>query len=210
MSIEIVTLHLLDLIDEEMDNISSINVTLSATNGELDELEYIFLRTPLIPLLDFAKVTQTSITINANGTVEEYENILRAIRYINQEDEPTYYANATTSEVLERKITITITDSDEKPSTAVHYIAINITLINDNRPVININVNDLSCLAVYPGEKSNVVKRDTQWAGKVRRRLQNKRRNNIPGVVRKHIINNLHVNSHAHQSSCGFQKLIVP
>ena len=39
-------------------------------------------------LLD-AMVTKTEVTLDTEGTVEQYEEVLKAVRYVNQEDEPT-------------------------------------------------------------------------------------------------------------------------
>ena len=132
-SIEIVTQHLVDIMDEEMNNISSIDITLSSPNGQLDQNERLFLRTPLFPMLLDAMVTRTQITLDAEGTVEQYEEVLRAVRYINQEDEPTCFVNG--EERLQRVLTVMITDNNPvTPSTVTHIIGISITLINDNAP----------------------------------------------------------------------------
>ena len=132
-SIEIVTQHLVDIMDEEMDNISSIVIALSSPNGQLDQKERLFLRTPLFPMLLDAMVTKTEVTLDVEGTVEQYEEVLKAVRYINQEDEPTCFVSG--EERLQRVITVMITDNNPiTPSTVAHVIGINITLINDNAP----------------------------------------------------------------------------
>jgi cysteine-rich repeat protein len=164
-SVRIVTTHLLKIIDEEMNNISSINITLTATNGDLDPSDNIFVRTPIYPLITRANLTNTSLILYADANVNEYEEVLRSILYINQEDEPTYYANATTREKLQREIIITLTDDNSThPSTAIHRISINLVLINDNRPVITLKFSDPSCLATYP--HSNMQRRSVQYPGK--------------------------------------------
>lgn len=178
-SIDIVTLHLVDIMDEELNNISRINVTLTATNGALDPLDEIFVRTPF-PFILFTEIQENQIVIEMEGTHEEYEEVLRSIRYVNQEDEPTYYANITTREILQREVIIALTDDNAThPSVAVHRIMINLTLINDNAPVITINTTDTKCLAVPPA--SSLQKRDTSatmsFSTKFhRRRLQLKRK----------------------------------
>ena len=183
-SIDIVTLHLVDIIDEEMNNISSINVTLTATNGKLDEGDVIFIRTPYHPLIDLAEVTNRSVFLSTEGSVEQYEGVLRSILYVSLEDEPTYYINTTSKEKLNREIIVQITDNNPThPSVAEHRIAINMTLINDNVPVINIT--NSSCLTSYPGinfvDKRSVNFRANHFK---QRRLKLKRKSNIPlGLV---------------------------
>ena len=182
-SIQIVTLHLIDIMDEEMDNISRINVTYAATNGKLDTNEQIFIH-GLASLFQFADVTFNQILIEKEATFEEYEDVLRNIRYVNQEDEPTFYANVTTREILQREVIIALTDNNAThPSVAVHRIMINLTLVNDKVPVIVINTTNTSCLAVPPTVPpvNTPQKRDTlavaPFSAKIhRRRLQLKRK----------------------------------
>ena len=149
-SVYIIRLDLIKIIDEEMDNIASMNITLTATNGALDDEESILLQSD--PLCDKETTTQYSIYIPCEGTVSEYEEVLRSIKYINEKDEPTYYANAATREKLQRVITIILTDNNAtSPSTAVHHILVNLTLVNDNTPNITLGLTDASCEASRPG-----------------------------------------------------------
>lgn len=149
-SVYIIRLDLIKIIDEEMDNIASMNVTLAATNGALDDEESILLQSD--PLCNKEDITQYSIYIPCEGTVSQYEEVLRSIKYINEKDEPTYYANAATREKLQRVITIKLTDNNEtSPSTAVHHILVNLTLVNDNVPNITLGLTDTSCEAIRPG-----------------------------------------------------------
>ena len=195
-SVDIVTLHLLDIIDEEMNNISSINITLTATNGDLDEEDIIFIRTPFYPLITYADVTNRSVYISFEGTVEQFEEVLKSIRYVNQEDEPTYYVNVTSKEKLERVIIVQIIDNNAThPSLAEHHIMINMTLVNDNAPVIKLNLTNSSCLTSYPGVVNNLQRRDVQSFGtRLKRRLHLKRKtNDVLGLVSFFIMCNLHL-----------------
>lgn len=195
-SVDIVTLHLLDIIDEEMNNISSINITLTATNGDLDEEDIIFIRTPFYPLITYADVTNRSVYISFEGTVEQFEEVLKSIRYVNQEDEPTYYVNVTSKEKLERVIIVQIIDNNAThPSLAEHHIMINMTLVNDNAPVIKLNLTNSSCLTSYPGVVNNLQRRDVQSFGtRLKRRLHLKRKtNDVLGLVSFFTMCNLHL-----------------
>ena len=149
-SVYIIRLDLIKIIDEEMDNIASMNITLTATNGALDDGEFLFPQSAS-RLLNKATITDYSIYILCEGTVSEYEEVLRSIKYINEEDEPTYYANTATREKLQRVITIKLTDNNAtSPSTAVHHILVNLTLVNDNIPNITLGLTD-TCEASRPG-----------------------------------------------------------
>ena len=196
-SVEIVTLHLIDIIDEEMNNITSINITLTATNGDLDEEDKIFIRTPSHPpITNAANVTNRLVYIPFEGTVEQFEEVLKSIRYVNQEDEPTYYVNVTSREKLNRVIIVQIIDNNAThPSLAEHHILINMTLVNDNAPVINLNLTSSSCLTSYPGVINNLQKRDMHSFGtRLKRRLQLKRKtNDVLGLVSFSTICNLHL-----------------
>lgn len=176
-NIHIVTLHLVSIMDEEMDNISSINITLTATNGALDENEQIYIAGSN-DLLDKAIPTPTSIYIPCEGTVTEYVQVLRSIKYVNYEDEPTYYANSATREKLQRIIIVELTDNNAtSPSTATHRILINLTLINDNAPSISLRFTDDSCAVSRPGG-SGVNRRSTRSvrSNPSQKRLQIKRK----------------------------------
>ena len=164
LSIAIVTQHLLDIVDEEMHNISSMNITLVALNGKLDEGDIIFLRSPKTALSQAAELMPKQVYVNYTATVEDYEEFLRSVRYINEEEEPTYLANVTTREVLNREVLLQITDSAPSPSTAIHRIKINLTLINDNKPVVSLNVANGSCLSSYPG--GSISKRSAPLSGR--------------------------------------------
>ena len=170
-NIHIVSLHLVSIMDEEMDDIASINITLTATNGDLDQGEQLFIEGSN-DLLDKAITTTTSIYIPCEGTVTEYVEVLRSIKYINYEDEPTYYANATTREKLQRVIIVELTDNNAtSPSTATHRILVNLTLINDNAPNISLRLTDTSCYITRPGG-SGINRRSTR---SVRSNLSQKR-----------------------------------
>lgn len=194
-SVRILTSTVIRIMDEELNNISSINVTLTATNGELDTAEYIFIHQSRTPVTDKAISPPpfTNIYIPCEGTVSQYEEVLRAIHYVNQADEPTYYANATSREKLIREIIIELKDDNvTQPATAVHRVLVNITLINDNTPVISLNVTNSSCLVMtYPGN-NGINKRSiraTTYNSKVvplrlQRKLQVKRKaKSIIGMV---------------------------
>lgn len=184
MSKHIITLHLISIMDEELNNISSINVTLTATNGELDEGDNIFVRSINNPFIDKAIRTRHSIYIPCEGTVNEFEDVLRSIFYLNEEDEPTYYVNAISKEKLRREIVIELTDNNiTHPATAIHRILVNITLINDHTPNITLKLTNSSCLVSYPG---SINKRNTRFAASShsQRRLQVKRKgSSIHGMV---------------------------
>ncbi len=183
-SIEIATPHILSLMDEEQHGISKLTVTLVGVNGGLDEEDSLVLRLIETNLLETLETNHTYISTSDPGTVQDYEDFLRSIRYINEAVEPTYYVNLTSKELLERRIVIEITDDGPIKSTAVYTIMINITLRNDEKPVIRINLVDTGCLATYPeGLSSQYSKRDTSSLNRLHRRLQNKRRSNIAGLV---------------------------
>ena len=183
-SIAIATSYILSLMDEEQNNISKINVTLVSVNGKLDTGDSFAFRSIQTTLLNTVEVFPTYISTSDPGTVEEYEDFLRSIRYINEEVEPTYYVNSTSNELLMREIIIEITDNAPSPSTAVYAISINITLINDEKPAIRIHLTDSSCYATYPmGQPSKYSKRDTYSFNRLHKRLHNKRRSNIAGLV---------------------------
>ncbi|XP_019864320.1 PREDICTED: uncharacterized protein LOC109593738 [Amphimedon queenslandica] len=189
-NVHIVTLHLVSIIDEEMDNISSINITLTATNGALDENEQIYIAGSN-DLLNKAIVTSTSIYIPCEGTVTEYVQVLRSIKYVNSEEEPTYYANPATREKLQRVIIVELTDNNAtSPSTATHRILVNLTLINDNNPNISLRFTDgSSCAVSRPGgSRLHVNRRSTRSvrSNSSQKRLQIKRKGRTmlrPGLL---------------------------
>ena len=184
-SIEIATPHMLALMDEEKNGISELCVTLNGVNGPLDEDEFLILRTTQTRLLDSLVYEPRNICTTDEGSVEDYEDFLRSIRYINQEDEPSYYVNGSKTRLV-REIVVKITDNGSIPSTATHRIEVMITLVNDNKPLISINVVNSSCIANHPfTEASRYSKRDTDWISRLHKRLQNNRRKNTPGLVCK-------------------------
>jgi hypothetical protein len=141
--------HLIDIMDEEMHNISSITVELIATNGNLDPSDSIFLRSPmsLLFLDNFATPPNTTfIHIALNATVDVYEQALRAIYFDNSEIEPTIFNTTDSRMNLTRVVVIRITDTNFPDSgldnaelgttTTEIRIGINIQPINDNRPRI--------------------------------------------------------------------------
>lgn len=179
-SVEIATPEILSLMDEEEDDIASISVQLYATNGAVDNEDSLIYRSKtLIP----TELNRTHITLNQTTTIEDAEEFLRSIRYINQADEPTYYANVTRKEILRRIILVTFTPVGGE--TRKYDIDVNITLVNDKKPTILIGLHDDICNSSRPSEHLSIYsKRDTSSFTKLQRRLYNKRRNsNIPGLV---------------------------
>ena len=146
--------HLIDIVDEEMHNISRLTVELISTNGNLDTTDSIFLRSPMsLPFINnFASPpTTTFIDIALNSSLSIYEQALRAVYFDNSEIEPTIF-NATGAN-LTRIVVINITDAnfadsavdrndvfnaDLGTSTTTIRIGINIQPINDNRPRIRL------------------------------------------------------------------------
>ena len=183
--------HLIDIMDEELHNISSLSIELISTNGDLDPTDSIFLRSPMsLPFLDdFASPpTTTSIEIALNATVEVYEQALRAVYFDNSEAEPTIF-NATGAN-LTRVVVIRITDTNfagpgvdtsnifnanlGTSSTTVR-IGINIEPINDNRPRIRILADPPGCAAGSDDSteaESNAGRRrrDIKAASRIRKR----------------------------------------
>ena len=150
--------HLIDIMDEEMHNISSLSIELIATNGNLDPTDSIFLRSPmsLLFLDNFAAPpTTTLINITLNATVDVYEQALRAIYFDNSEIEPTIFNATGTNLTLTRVVVIRITDTNFPDSgmdnaelgttTTEIRIGINIQPINDNRPRILILAEPQGC-----------------------------------------------------------------
>ena len=141
-SVAIGLTHLISITDEEEDSVSNITIELVSTNGPLDEKDSIFLRTPMpISILDipslYISTTMISISMVDNG--DQYEQILRAVRYTNRELEPTLY-NVEGAK-LQREIVIRITDNstDPAPTISEHRVNVIIQPINDNAPRIIIN-----------------------------------------------------------------------
>lgn len=178
--------HLIDIMDEEMHNISSITVELIATNGNLDPSDSIFLRSPmsLLFLDNFATPPNTTfIHITLNETVEVYEQALRAIYFDNSEIEPTIFN--TTGANLTRIVVIRITDTNFPDSgmdnaelgttTTEIRIGINIQPINDNPPRILILAEPEGCAAGsvnVSDAQANIRRRrrDVRAASSIRKR----------------------------------------
>lgn len=178
--------HLIDIMDEEMHNISSLNVELIATNGNLDPTDSIFLRSPmsLLFLNNFVTPPNTTfIHIALNATVEVYEQALRAIYFDNSEIEPTIF-NATGAN-LTRVVVIRITDTNFPDSgsdnaelgttTTEIRIGINIQPINDNPPRILILAEPQGCATGsvnVSNAQANIRRRrrDVRAASSIRKR----------------------------------------
>ena len=176
--------HLIDIMDEELHNISRLRVELISTNGQLDPSDSIFLRSPMsLPFLNHfvSPPNRTYIEISLNASINLYEQALRAIYFDNAELEPTIF-NATGENVtltnLTRVVVLSITDTnfaepgvdvsdianaDLGTSTTTIRIGINIQPINDNRPRIRILGEPQGCAT----SSENLT--DTE-AGTVRRR----------------------------------------
>lgn len=172
--------HLIDIVDEEMHNISGLSVELIATNGELDPSDALFLRSPssLLFLDNFATPpTATSLNILLNATADVYEQALRAIYYDNSETEPTVN--------LTRVVVIRITDTNfpdsgmdnaELGTTMSEIrIGINIQPINDNPPRILILAEPEGCAAGsvnVSDAQANIRRRrrDVRAASSIRKR----------------------------------------
>jgi cysteine-rich repeat protein len=133
--------HLISISDEEGDAVSSMEVELVATNGPLDDGDTLFLRTPVaLPVISHPNttITRTSISASYLDSNSDYVDTLRALRYINTEDEPTLFVNDGVR--FYREIVIRITDSVlPVPTTNVVRVTVEIEPINDKTPRIIIN-----------------------------------------------------------------------
>ena len=135
--------HLIEVMDEEGHSISSMDIELVSTNGPLDEGDLLLLQTPMALLFIFdpnTELTNTFFHISLPGDSTDYMDALRAVKYINTEDEPTLFVNGTDLQ-LARQIIIRITDerSDFEPTTNEVRVTVLINPINDNAPRIIIN-----------------------------------------------------------------------
>ena len=133
--------HLIQVMDEEGHNISSMFIELISTNGELDEGDLLFLRTPMaLPLLfdPNTAITNRSINISLPGESAAYSDLLQAVRYVNTEPEPTLFVNGSK---LTREIVIRITDATILPAPTTNEVRVTVQIepINDNAPRIIIN-----------------------------------------------------------------------
>lgn len=183
--------HLIDIVDEEMHNISRLTVELISTNGNLDPTDSIFLRSPMsLPFINnFASPpTTTFIDIALNSSVSVYEQALRAVYFDNSEIEPTIF-NATGAN-LTRIVLINITDSnfadsavdrndvfnaDLGTTTTTIRIGINIQPINDNRPRIRLVAIPEGCARNLDSETDSEAsmdrrRRDIRAASRLRKR----------------------------------------
>ena len=134
--------HLIEVMDEEGNNVSSVVIELVSTNGELDEGDTIFLRTPMA--LPFVRdpntvVTKKLINITLTDDSASYTEAIQAVRYENTEREPTLFVNGTTN--LSREVVIRITDASTMPSPTTNEVRVGVRIepINDNAPRIIIN-----------------------------------------------------------------------
>ena len=150
-SVPIALAHLLDIMDEEGHDISMMTIELTATNGQLDPSDTIFVRTPL-PEQIFQSLlqnppTRTVISISLTGPVSLYIETLRNIYYDNSELEPTYFNDsATNTTLLNREVVIRTTDSNLGDQTTSEIrVRVQIQLQNDNRPRIIIDSDPASC-----------------------------------------------------------------
>ena len=163
LSIPIVLPHLLDVMDEESHNISRLTVQLTATNGELDPTDAIFLRSPAaLEFIDsfHTEPTTTLLDFSLNATTATYRRLLLTIFYDNNEKEPTVF-NANGS-MLNREVLITIyddnflrngqmnsqdTNSDDNLGVGIAMLRVNILIqtVNDNPPRILIRAEPDGC-----------------------------------------------------------------
>ena len=143
-----------------MHNISSLSLTLSTTNGDLDPGETIYIRSPMVDLVPYLTYpfSDTAINIAVNESIEFYENVLKYAYYYNPLDEPTIL-NANKS-ILTRVVVIEITDdnfvdsgvnpnavfnADLGVTTTTVSVFVRIQPINDKRPRILINAEPGGC-----------------------------------------------------------------
>ena len=173
-SIAVAVFHLTSLMDEEDNDISSLNITLLSTNGMLDPGEAIFFRTPTaLPIFFDPRNTfeATFIYVEMNDTTVSYVDLLRSLRYTNTELEPTL-TNAE-GENITREIVIQITDDNfgDRATTEIR-VGIEIQTVNDNRPQIFINSLPVSCTEDFRGQDIEVARRrrEVRSASKQRRK----------------------------------------
>ena len=133
--------HLIQVMDEEGHNVSSMIIELVSENGELDDGESLFLRTPMaLPFIFDPNTIITNTLINVSLTSESaaYARLLQAVRYTNTELEPTLFVNGSS---LTREIVIRITDASTVPVPTTNEVRVSVQIepINDNAPRIIIN-----------------------------------------------------------------------
>lgn len=181
--------HLINIMDEEMHNISRLTIELISTNGNLDPSDSIFLRSPMsLPFINnFASPpTTTFIDIAMNSSASVYEQALGAVYFDNSEVEPTIF-NATGAN-LTRVVVINITDAnfvdsavdtndifnaDLGTTMTTIRIGINILPINDNRPRIRLFGIPEGCATSLDNDLEASIgqrRRDVRAASTVRKR----------------------------------------
>ncbi|KAI6649620.1 hypothetical protein LOD99_6624 [Oopsacas minuta] len=133
----IVLLPFLEIFDEENDTIASLSATLVVANGGLDPNEYVFIRSPELGLFDNSSNIQSYSTgqfllFYGNGSAKNYTDILRALFYTNDENEPSLFP------LGDRFVVITITDV--KGASSSVYSIIDTIPINDNKPIVYIRL----------------------------------------------------------------------
>ena len=174
-SVPIGFFHLIRVMDEEGHNISSMDVQLIATNGNLDPEETIFLRTPMpiiIVMHPRTVITETSIHIEINAEPELYVRALQNIYYSDRAAEPTLF-NATGSN-LTRQVVVTITDAAVGSQTTTEFrVTVVIEPINDNAPRILINTSPTCSedCRDNPSIQKTRSRRDVRAAGRRRKRI---------------------------------------
>lgn len=134
--------HLIEVMDEEGNNVSSVTIELVSTNGELDAEDFIYLGTPMaLPfVLDpNTVITGKLINITLTGDGASYTQAIQSVRYVNTREEPTLFVNGTTN--LSREVVIRITDASTVPSPTTNEVRVRVRIepINDNAPRIIIN-----------------------------------------------------------------------
>ena len=156
--------YLISISDEEGNRVSSIDIELIATSGNLDPQDSLFLRTPMDLDPDSLVITATRITASSLESDSYYVDVLRALRYTNSEDEPTLFVNGV---MVHREIVIRITD--EALATNVIRVPVEIEPINDNAPRIIIN-SDPVCTQDYRDSETTVMRRSVDPGHSIRRR----------------------------------------
>ena len=169
--------HLIRVMDEEGHNISSMDIQLLSTNGELDEGDILFLHTPVaLPFLSDPNtvITDRMISINFTGDGTDYTNALQAVRYINTEVEPTLFVNGYR---LIREVVIRITDASTLPAATTNEVRVTVQIepINDNAPRIIIN-SDPVCTEDYRDREGEVVTIRRRSAAPLMRNTHRRRR----------------------------------
>lgn len=171
--------HLIQVMDEEGHNISSMDIQLVSTNGDLDPGDILFPQSPMsLPFISDPNtvITDTMISINFTGDSTYYTNALRAVQYINTEVEPTLFVNGSR---LIREVVIRITDASTvtAPTTNEVRVTVQIEPINDNAPRIIIN-SDPVCTEDYRDRGGVVTIRRRSAVPLMRNTYRRRRRSN--------------------------------